>query len=98
MKGGVPPFPSIAEAGRLIAAKKLSPVELSRALLARIAAVDPQLSAFLLVTALQALAAAPAAERATAAGRRGPLLGIPLAYKAIYETAGVRTTAHSRIL
>jgi aspartyl-tRNA(Asn)/glutamyl-tRNA(Gln) amidotransferase subunit A len=98
MKGDVASFPSIAEAGQLIAAKKLSPVELTRALLARIAAVDPQLSAFLLVTERQALAAARAAERAIAAGRRGPLLGIPLAYKDIYETAGVRTTAHSRIL
>jgi aspartyl-tRNA(Asn)/glutamyl-tRNA(Gln) amidotransferase subunit A len=98
MKGGVPPFPSIAEAGRLIAAKKLSPVELTRALLARIAAVDPKLNAFLLVTERHALAAARAAERAIAAGRKGPLLGIPLAYKDIYETAGVRTTAHSKIL
>jgi len=98
MKGGVPPFPSIAEAGRLIAAKKLSPVELTRALLARIAALDPQLNAFLLVTERQAQAAARAAERAIAAGRKGPLLGIPLAYKDNFETAGVRTTAHSRIL
>ncbi len=98
MKGGVPPFPSIAEAGRLIAAKKLSPVELTRALLARIAAIDPQLNAFLLVTERQALADARAAERAIAAGRKGPLLGIPVAYKDIYETAGVRTTAHSKIL
>jgi aspartyl-tRNA(Asn)/glutamyl-tRNA(Gln) amidotransferase subunit A len=98
MTGGALPFLSIAEAGRLIAAKKLSPVELTRALLARIAAVDPQLNAFLLVTDRQALADARAAERALAAGKRGPLLGIPVAYKDIYETAGVRTTAHSRIL
>ena len=98
MTGGAPPFLSIAEAGRLIAAKKLSPVELTRALLARIAAVDPRLNAFLLVTDRQALADARATERALAAGKRGPLLGIPVAYKDIYETAGVRTTAHSRIL
>ena len=98
MSGHSSPFLTIAEAGRLIAAKKLSPVELTRALLARIQAVDPQLSAFLLVTERQALAAARTAERAVMAGTRGPLLGIPLAYKDIYETAGVRTTAHSRIL
>ena len=98
MTGGGPPFLSIAEAGRLIAAKKLSPVELIRAMLARIAAVDQQLNAFLLVSERQALAAARTAERAIAAGSRGPLLGIPVAYKDIYETAGVRTTAHSRIL
>ena len=98
MKGGVPPFLTIAEAGRLIAAKRLSPVELVRSLLARIAELDPKLNAFLLVTERQALAEARAAERAVMAGRKGPLLGIPLAYKDIYETAGVRTTAHSRIL
>jgi aspartyl-tRNA(Asn)/glutamyl-tRNA(Gln) amidotransferase subunit A len=98
MKGSAPSFPTIAEAGRLIAAKRLSPVELTRALLERIKAVDSQLNAFLLVTERQALAAARAAERAIMAGRTGPLLGIPVAYKDIYETAGVRTTAHSRIL
>ena len=98
MKGSAPPFPTIAEAGRLIASKKLSPVELTRALLARIKALDPQLNAFLLVTERQALADARAAERAVMAGRKGPLLGIPVGYKDIYETAGVRTTAHSRIL
>ncbi|HUB48237.1 MAG TPA: amidase [Acetobacteraceae bacterium] len=73
-------------------------MELTRTILARIAAVDPQLNAFLLVTERQALADARAAERAIAAGRRGPMLGIPVAYKDIYETASVRTTAHSRIL
>jgi aspartyl-tRNA(Asn)/glutamyl-tRNA(Gln) amidotransferase subunit A len=98
MKGSAPPFPTIAEAGRLIAAKKLSPVELTRALLERIQTLDPHLNAFLLVTERQALAAARTAERAVASGRKSPLLGIPVAYKDIYETAGVRTTAHSRIL
>jgi aspartyl-tRNA(Asn)/glutamyl-tRNA(Gln) amidotransferase subunit A len=98
MTGAAAPSLSIAEASRLIAAKKLSPVELTRTILARIAAVDPQLNAFLLVTERQALADARAAERAIAAGRRGPMLGIPVAYKDIYETASVRTTAHSRIL
>ena len=98
MNGPVSPSLTIAEASRLIAAKRLSPVELVKDLLDRIAATDPKLNAFLLVTDRQALAAARAAERAVMAGRRGPLLGIPLAYKDIYETAGVRTTAHSRIL
>ncbi len=91
-------LPTLAEAARLIAARKLGPVELTRAMLDRIAALDPRLNAFITVTERQALAAARAAERALAGGRRGPLLGIPLAYKDIYETAGVRTTAHSRLL
>jgi aspartyl-tRNA(Asn)/glutamyl-tRNA(Gln) amidotransferase subunit A len=89
---------TIAEAGRLLAARKLSPVELARALLARIAAVDPTLNAFITVTERRALSAARAAERRLAAGEGGPLTGIPLAYKDIFETAGVRTTAHSRLL
>jgi aspartyl-tRNA(Asn)/glutamyl-tRNA(Gln) amidotransferase subunit A len=98
MNGSTPPTLTIAEAGRLIAAKRLSPVELVKELLARIETTDPKLNAFLLVTERQAMAAARAAERAVMAGQRGPLLGIPVAYKDIYETAGVRTTAHSRIL
>jgi aspartyl-tRNA(Asn)/glutamyl-tRNA(Gln) amidotransferase subunit A len=98
MPGRPPTFPTIAEASRLIAAKKLSPVEFTRSLLARIAAHDPQVNAFITVTEKQALTAARAAERAVMAGRKDRLLGIPLAYKDIYETAGVRTTAHSRIL
>jgi aspartyl-tRNA(Asn)/glutamyl-tRNA(Gln) amidotransferase subunit A len=98
MTGPARPFLTIAEAGRLIAAKRLSPVELVKELLARIEAKDPQLNAFLLVTERQALVEARAAERAVMAGRSTPLLGIPLAYKDIYETAGVRTTEHSRIL
>lgn len=98
MTDGIPEFLSIADAARLIATKKLSPVELTRALLRRIESADPKLNAFLLVTERQALAAARAAERAVMAGEKRPLLGIPVAYKDIYETAGVRTTAHSRIL
>ncbi len=94
----VPPWLTIAEAGRLIAAKKLSPVELTKALLARIKAVDPKINAFLEITEKPALAAARAAERAVMAGTKHRLLGIPVAYKDIYETAGVPTTAHSRIL
>jgi aspartyl-tRNA(Asn)/glutamyl-tRNA(Gln) amidotransferase subunit A len=93
-----PPYLTIAEAGRLLAARKLGPVELTRALLARIAALDPVLNAFITVTERPALTAARAAERALAAGTRHPLLGIPLAFKDIYATAGVRTTAHSRLL
>lgn len=93
-----PPFPTIAEAARLIAKKKLSPVALTRALLERIESADPKISAFITVTEKQALSAARAAERAFKSGKKGPLLGIPLAYKDIYETEGVRTTAASRVL
>jgi aspartyl-tRNA(Asn)/glutamyl-tRNA(Gln) amidotransferase subunit A len=94
----VPSSLTIAEASRLIAARKLSPVELVKALLARIKAIDPKINAFLTITEKSALTAARAAERAMMAGNKHRLLGIPVAYKDIYETAGVATTAHSRIL
>lgn len=92
-------FLTIAEASRLIEAKKLSPVEYVEALLARIEALNPVLDAFLLITGDQARDAAKAAEAEIAAGRyKGPLHGIPFALKDIYETEGIRTTAHSKIL
>jgi aspartyl-tRNA(Asn)/glutamyl-tRNA(Gln) amidotransferase subunit A len=90
---------TIAEAARLIAARKLSPVELARTHLERIRRLDPQLNAFLVVTEERALADAKAAEvRQMSGALRGPLDGIPIAHKDIYSTAGIRTTAHSRLL
>ena len=56
------PFLTIAEAGKLIAAKKLSPVELTRMCLDRIKKLDPTLHSFLLVTEDRAMADATAAE------------------------------------
>jgi len=90
---------TIAEAARLIAAKKLSPVELAKTHLDRIHRLDPQLNAFLMVTEERALADAKAAEaRQMSGGLRGRLDGIPIAHKDIYGTAGIRTTAHSKLL
>ena len=96
---GAAAFPTIASASADIAAKKLSPVELTTHLLARIKAVDPIINAFLLVTEERALSDAKASEARMMAGTRiGPLDGIPIAHKDIYNTAGIRTTAHSRQL
>ena len=90
---------TIAEAARLIAAKKLSPVELAKTHLDRIHRLDPDLNAFLLVTEDRALADAKAAEARQMSGAlRGKLDGIPIAHKDIYNTAGIRTTAHSKLL
>jgi aspartyl-tRNA(Asn)/glutamyl-tRNA(Gln) amidotransferase subunit A len=90
---------TIAEAARLIAAKKLSAVELAKTHLDRIRRLDPQLNAFLMVTEERALADAKAAEaRQMSGGLRGRLDGIPIAHKDIYGTAGIRTTAHSKLL
>ncbi len=91
--------PTIAEAARAIAARTLSPVELTRACLARIEARDPILHAFILRTPERALAEAGAAEaRQMRRTLRGPLDGIPIGHKDIYATAGLPTTAHSRLL
>ena len=77
----------------------LSPVQLARAALDRIEALNPTLHAFITVTPERALEEAAAAEREIRAGRyRGPLHGIPIALKDIVWTRGVRTTAHSRAL
>jgi len=90
---------TIAEAAKQIAAKKLSPVELAKTHLDRIKRLDPQLNAFLMVTEERALADAKAAEARQMSGSlRGPLDGIPIAHKDIYGTAGIRTTAHSKLL
>jgi aspartyl-tRNA(Asn)/glutamyl-tRNA(Gln) amidotransferase subunit A len=90
---------SIADAAGMIRSRRLSPVDLARTLLDRIERLNPRLDAFLAVTAAAALSTARAGEKAAMKGElKGPLHGIPLAYKDIYDTAGVRTTAHSRIL
>jgi aspartyl-tRNA(Asn)/glutamyl-tRNA(Gln) amidotransferase subunit A len=89
---------SIADASRLIAAKKLSPVELTRAYLERITALDPTLHAYITVTAELALDQARAAEQEIMRqGPCSPMHGIPFALKDIYDTAGIPTTGHSRL-
>src|SRR5688572_32810397 len=89
---------TITEASRLIEARELSPVELVRALLLRIESVEPVVSSFVTVAAEQALAQARNAESEIANGRyRGPLHGIPFGAEDNYETAGIRTTGHSRV-
>lgn len=99
MTGSELHFATLAETGALIREKKLSPVEYAQALLARIEALNPLIDAFLLPTPDVALAQARKAEAEIMAGNwRGPMHGIPFALKDIYDTAGIRTTAHSHQL
>ena len=89
---------SVAEGSQLLRARKLSPVEWTKALLDRIAAVDPAYNAFLVVTADRALSQARAAEDEIARGDwRGPMHGVPYAAKDIFDVAGMATTCHSKI-
>jgi aspartyl-tRNA(Asn)/glutamyl-tRNA(Gln) amidotransferase subunit A len=92
-------IPTIAEAARLFAGKELSPVELTRACLDRVHALDDRLHAFIFPTEERAMAEARAAEAAImAAGPRGPLHGIPIGLKDIVDTSGIPTTCQSKIL
>lgn len=87
-------FASIAEIGRRIRERKLSPEALARHCLDRIETLNPALNAFITVTTDLALEQARNAERELARGHwRGPLHGIPVAIKDFYDTAGIRTTA-----
>jgi aspartyl-tRNA(Asn)/glutamyl-tRNA(Gln) amidotransferase subunit A len=90
---------SIAEAGQRLRAGTLTSTALTQHALDRIAALDPLLNAFILVTKERALADADRADRELKAGiDRGPMHGIPHALKDIYETAGIRTTCHSKLM
>src|SRR3954466_2204105 len=95
----VPEYLTIAEAARLIAAKELSPFELLDSRLQRIERFDGRLNSFIRVLADEARAAARTAEAEIAAGRyRGALHGISIGLKDIYETVGVATTGHSKVM
>jgi len=86
-------FLSIADASAEIEAGRLSPLDLTKATLERIAATDDQLNSYVLVMEESALAEAEAAtERARAGTRLSPLDGIPMGIKDIYDTAGAVTT------
>jgi aspartyl-tRNA(Asn)/glutamyl-tRNA(Gln) amidotransferase subunit A len=89
---------TIAEAGKKLASREISAIELAIAHNEAIASLNPRLNAFITTTPELALAQAKAADAAIAAGKAGPLTGIPLAIKDLFCTEGVRTTAASRIL
>lgn len=93
------PFAPVHVVAAAIAAREVSPVELTELILARIEQHDPALNAYQLVLADDARATAREAERAINAGElRGPFHGVPFAIKDLLATAGIRTTAGSKIL
>lgn len=90
---------SLSEAASLIESRALSPVELTETMLRRIETVDQQLNAFACVTAEQAMDQARQAEKEITAGRYlGPLHGIPIAVKDLFDTASIPTACGSTIL
>src|SRR5712671_642518 len=92
-------FITVADASRRITRRELSPVELTEAYLQRIAAVDDQLQSFVMLTADLARRQAKAAEAEIMRnGPRSPIHGIAYCLKDIIETAGIRTTAQSKLL
>lgn len=90
---------TLSEVSVRIAGREVSPVTVTEAVLDRIGRLDPHLNAFITVTGETALDEARTAEGEIARGaHRGPLHGVPISLKDLLFTAGVRTTAGSRIL
>ncbi|NTV96605.1 MAG: Asp-tRNA(Asn)/Glu-tRNA(Gln) amidotransferase subunit GatA [Thiobacillus sp.] len=89
---------TIKQIADLLAGGKTSSVELCQDYLARIAAHNPTLNAFITVDAERTLAEARAADQVRAAGRAGPLTGVPIAHKDIFCAEGWLTTCGSRML
>ena len=89
---------SLTELAAGLESGEFSAVELTQALLDRIAAHNDKLNAFITVTADNALAAAASADAARVAGNGGALNGLPIIHKDIFCTRGVKTTCGSRML
>lgn len=89
---------TIADLAPKLRKKEISPVELTRRCLERIEKRNPELNAFITVTGESAMQEANAAEAEISRDNwRGPLHGVPVALKDLIDTAGVRTTAASRL-
>ncbi|MEJ2156958.1 MAG: Asp-tRNA(Asn)/Glu-tRNA(Gln) amidotransferase subunit GatA [Desulfobacteraceae bacterium] len=89
---------TVTQAHEMLKAKEISSVELTRAVLDHIAAVEPQIEAFITITEDRAMAAAREADQAIAGGKISALTGIPLGIKDVLCTRGVNTTCGSRML
>jgi len=89
---------TLVQASEQLRRGKVSPVELTRACLSRIEKLNPKINAYITVMAEQSLAQARDLEAELRAGKsRGPLHGIPIALKDLFDTAGVRTTCASAV-
>ena len=92
-------YVSLTEMSGLIAAREVSPVEVTEALLARIAALEPRLHSYVRVTAERAIEDARRAEAEIVRGQaRGPLHGVPIALKDLVDTRGIATEAGTKVM
>ncbi|MGH9817722.1 MAG: amidase, partial [Candidatus Acidiferrales bacterium] len=89
------PFTPARQLARLIRARKLSATEVMRAFIAQIERANPKVNAIVTFLPEQALKEAKALDRKK--GRKPPLAGLPIAYKDLVETKGIRTTKGSLI-
>ena len=90
---------SISELSRAYKSKELSPVDVTKAYFQRISKYNESVNAFVTICEQSALEEAAEAEREIISGTsRGPLHGIPIGHKDLYQTAGIRTTAGSKVL
>ena len=88
---------TVTQASQALRTKDISAVELTQSYLERIEALNPKINAYITVTAERALDDAQRASDELIAGKaRGPLHGVPIGLKDLYETAGIRTTGGSK--
>jgi aspartyl-tRNA(Asn)/glutamyl-tRNA(Gln) amidotransferase subunit A len=89
----------LEEVSDLLATRQINPVELAEAVLDRTERLQPALNAYITITAERALADAKAAWAEIAEGKhRGPLHGVPIAHKDLFDIAGVPTTGGMNFL
>ncbi|MCE5181502.1 MAG: Asp-tRNA(Asn)/Glu-tRNA(Gln) amidotransferase subunit GatA [Betaproteobacteria bacterium] len=89
---------SLKKLSGLLAGKEISSVELTQIFLKRIGELNPSLNAFITVDEGKSLAQAKAADAVIAAGKAGPVTGVPIAQKDIFCAKGWRTTCGSKML